>query len=393
MRLLIALLMTLVAPLASADRWSQTLLEARGQTVYFNAWGGSEVINQYIARVAQTLASEYQIQLVHVKVDDIAAVIARLDTERRARASQGSTDLLWVNGENFSRLKQEGLLGEPFVDALPNAQFLDPNDVTLFNDFSIPTDGLEAPWGRARLVFLHDTSVLPAPPTSLEEMLSFALENPGRVSYPKPPNFHGTTFLKHVLLKTAPNPDVLAAPVTPTAFAEQTASLWNFLDRLHPVAWRQGRQFPDSAEGMMQLLADGELAIALSFNPNDAANQIALGRLPETVRTHIHQGGTLGNTHFLAIPLNARARAAALVTINALLSPRWQADKANPEVWGDPTVLDMRRLDSDARAIFAALPISPAVLRADQLGPALPEPHASWTEPLEATWRARYLTQ
>ena len=89
MRLLIALLMTLVAPLASADRWSQTLLEARGQTVYFNAWGGSEVINQYIARVAQTLASEYQIQLVHVKVDDIAAVIARLDTERRARASQG----------------------------------------------------------------------------------------------------------------------------------------------------------------------------------------------------------------------------------------------------------------------------------------------------------------
>ena len=30
----------------------------------------------------------------------------------------------------------------------------------------------------------------------------------------------------------------------------------------------------------MQLLADGELAIALSFNPNDAANQIAVGRLP-----------------------------------------------------------------------------------------------------------------
>ena len=145
MRLLIALLMTLVAPLASADRWSQTLLEARGQMVYFNAWGGSEVINQYIARVGQTLASEYQIQLVHVKVDDIAAVIARLDTERRARASQGSTDLLWVNGENFARLKQAGLLGEPFVDALPNAQFLDPNDVTLFNDFSIPTDGLKRP--------------------------------------------------------------------------------------------------------------------------------------------------------------------------------------------------------------------------------------------------------
>lgn len=393
MRFLIACFMTLLASFASADRWSQTLAEARGQTVYFNAWGGSEAINQYIARVAETLASDHHIQLVHVKVDDIAAVIARLDAERRAGVSQGSTDLLWVNGENFARLKHEGLLGEPFVDALPNAQFLDPNDVTLFNDFSIPTEGLEAPWGRARLVFLHDISVLPTPPTSLAEMLSLALANPGRVSYPEPPNFHGTTFLKHVLLKTAPNPRVLAEPVTPPAFSEQTQPLWDFLDRLHPVAWRQGRQFPDSAESMMQLLADGELAIALSFNPNDAANQIASGRLPETVRTHTHQGGTLGNTHFLAIPGNARARSAALVTINALLSPRWQAEKANPAVWGDPTVLDMTRLDSEARAIFEALPSSPAVLPADQLGPALPEPHASWTEPLEAAWRARYLTR
>lgn len=393
MRFLMALLLVGMAQVGAAQTWSEVERQARGQTVYFNAWGGSETINQYIARVGDALEATYQLRLVHVKVDDIAAVIARIEAERRAGSARGSADLLWVNGENFARLKREGLLGQPFVSELPNAQFLDPNDPTLVMDFSIPTEGLEAPWGRARLVFLHDEAVVSTPPNSLETLLAFAHANPGRVSYPEPPNFHGTTFLKHVLLALAPDPTVLATPVTPATFAAQTAPVWDYLDRLHAVAWRQGVQFPDSAEAMIQLLADGELAIALSFNPNEAASQIASGRVPKTVRTHVHAGGTLGNTHFLAIPFNAQARAAALVTINALLSPHWQAEKANPEVWGDPTVLDVTRLPADARALFEALPIPASVLRPEQLGPALPEPHASWTEPLEAAWRARYLTQ
>ena len=31
-----------------ASDWQKTLEEARGQTVYFNAWGGSQTINAYI---------------------------------------------------------------------------------------------------------------------------------------------------------------------------------------------------------------------------------------------------------------------------------------------------------------------------------------------------------
>jgi len=279
------------------------------------------------------------------------------------------------------------------VNQLPSAQALDPDDPTLWNDFSIPTDGLEAPWGRARLVFLHDAQRVATPPKDLASLLAFARANPGRVTYPEPPNFHGTTFLKHLLLKTAPNPDVLATPYSEAVFQTQTEPLWAYLDALHPVAWRQGRLFPDSAESMVQLLADGELAIGLSFNPNEAANQIAAGRLPATVRTHVHAGGTLGNTHFLAIPHNASARAAALVVINTLLSPSWQAEKANPSIWGDPTVLDLARLSAAERAGFVAWPQSPATLSPDALGPALPEPHASWTEALEAAWRARYLAR
>ena len=68
-----------------------------------------------------------------------------------------------------------------------------------------------------------------------------------------------------------------------------------------------------------------------------------LGELPETTIAWQHRDGTIGNTHFVAIPVNARAKAAAQVTANFLLSPEAQARKADLKVWGDPTVLDVSK--------------------------------------------------
>src|SRR5438552_19108103 len=50
--------------------WPRTLAAARGQTVYFNAWGGSERINDYIAWVGERVAAEYGITLKQVKLAD-----------------------------------------------------------------------------------------------------------------------------------------------------------------------------------------------------------------------------------------------------------------------------------------------------------------------------------
>ena len=56
-------------------------------------------------------------------------------------------------------------------------------------DFTVPVDGLEAPWGKAQIVFYHDTARLPDPPKSVPAMLDWAKANPGRLSYPLPPDF------------------------------------------------------------------------------------------------------------------------------------------------------------------------------------------------------------
>ena len=136
--------------------------------------------------------------------------------------------------------------------------------------------------------------------------------------------------------------------------------------------------------------------IAREFSPKLTAfsSETLLNEpLPPTVRTYIHEPGTIGNTHFLAIPFNASARAGAQVWINLRLGVEAQADKASPSVWGDPTVIDVRRLQGADQGRFEALELGPATLTEAELGTPLAEPHASWVEPLEAAWKSRYFGQ
>jgi putative thiamine transport system substrate-binding protein len=383
---LTALALSLTAPLAAHADWAQIEAEAKGQTVFFNAWGGSEATNAYIAWVAQQVQSRHGVALRHVKVTDTAEVVKRVQTEVAAgRRSDGSVDLVWINGENFRNLKQGGLLFGPWAESLPNWGAVDLNK-PVRTDFSVPTEGHEAPWGTAQLTFIADKARTPMPPRSAAEWLSFAKANPGRVSYPKPPDFHGTTFLKQMLIELTPDRKALQAPVTAASFNAASAPLWAYLDQLHPALWRNGKAFPASAAEMHRMLADGELRLSLTFNPNEAANLIVARQLPATAYSFGFTGGTIGNVHFVAIPVNAKARAGAQVVANFLLSPEAQARKADITVWGDGSVLDVNRLPAAVQA--AMRKTAPGALA--EAVPTLAEPHASWVEALESEWLKRY---
>jgi putative thiamine transport system substrate-binding protein len=374
----------------SADAWTAVEQAARGQTVFWNAWAGSEQTNAYLQWVAQQVKASHNITLQHVKITDTADVVKRVRAEKAAgrRAGEGTVDLVWINGENFAAMKNEGLLFGPFAESLPNFRLVDVvGKPTTRNDFSVPTDGMESPWGMAQFTLFADSRRLPQPPRSMTELLALARAQPGRITYPRLPDFHGTTFVKQALVEFAPDPAALGRPVTDAALATQAAPLWQFLDALRPHLWRGGRQFPQNAAAVRQMMADGELLLALTFNPNEAANEIAARRLPPSVVSWQFDRGTIGNTHFVAIPYNARSPAAAQVVANFLLSPAAQARKADIAHWGDPTVLDLARLSPAERALFGAAPLPGMVTRP---APTLPEPHASWVDPLEREWARRY---
>ena len=373
--------------------WQDTLQEAKGQTVYFNAWGGADNINDYIRWAADRIEDEYDVTLKQVKLADTADAVNRVLAEKAAgKDSNGSIDLIWLNGENFRAMKDNELLFGPFSQSLPNyIQYVDENArQSLTQDFGTDVDGMESPWGMAQVIFMYDTETLENPPKSMPELLTHAKANLGRVTYPEPSSYLGVTFLKQAVYELTNDHDSLSQPVNNVDFDAVTAPLWAYLDELHKVAWRNGQNFPSSAEEMMRLLDDQEIDIALSFDISAASVQIDRGNLPESIRSYVFDGGTIGNTHFLAIPYNSDATAGAQIVANFFLSPEAQIRKQTPTTWGDLSVLSYDKLSKSDQLKFDSLPRGIATLSIAELGETLPEPHSSWVDALKAEWRKRY---
>ena len=372
--------------------WAAVLEEARGQIVYWHAWAGSARTNDYIAWIGREAESRFGVTVEHVKLSDTAEAVSRVIAEKTAgRDTDGAVDLIWINGENFAAMKENGLLFGPWVEDLPNWRYVDvEGKAAVTSDFTVPTEGLEAPWSMAQVVFLYDSARLPEPPTDMPDLLEWARANPGRFTYPQPPDFLGSTFLKQALYGDVDDPAALLYPAAEADYDAITAPLWSFIEELTPHLWRGGRAYPQSGPRQIQLMADAEIDLAISFGPGDASAAIANHELPDTVRTFVLDGGTIGNASFVAIPYNASAKAGAMVVANFLMSPEAQARKQDPEVWGAGTVLALDKLEAQDRARFDALELGIATLSPEKLGPALPEPHPSWMTRIEADWASRF---
>lgn len=377
----------------SDDNFDRLVEKANGQQVYLNAWGGDDKINAYIKWVSDRVNADYGITLEHVKLNDTAAAVSRILAEKTAgRDTDGSVDMLWVNGENFASMMRADLLQpNDWVTSLPNWRYTDANELpAIMLDFAVPTKGREVPWGRAQLVFFHDSAYLANPPKSANALKAYISKNPGRFTYPQPPDFIGVSFLKQLLIELTDANDALYAPVDEADFDAVTAPLWQYLEDINPNLWRGGNAYPQNYPAMRELVFDGELDIYIAFNPADASSAIARGELQDTVRSYVHDKGTLANVHFLAITFNSDASEAARVVANFMLSPEAQLRKADPEIWGDPSVLSMGKLSSSDKAAFDALPKGVATLSPADLAKTLAEPHPSWVPMLEKAWQERF---
>lgn len=241
--LCLSLLLCPLATFAQDATWQQIKKDARGQTVWFNAWGGDNAVNQYLDWVSGEMKTHYAINLKIVRLADAADAVKRIQTEATSgRKTGGSVDLLWVNGENFRTLKEAGLLQTQWAQTLPNWRYVDTQK-PVTEDFSVPTEGAESPWGGAQLTFIARRDLTAQPPQSPQALLEFAQAHPGTVTYPRPPDFTGTAFLEQLLISLTTKPQALKIAPDATTFADVTAPLWHYLDALHPVLWREGKDF------------------------------------------------------------------------------------------------------------------------------------------------------
>ncbi len=364
---------------AMADR-------ARGTDVSFYMWGGDARINAWVdGYVADELRERHDISLDRVP-EDAGIFVNKLITEKQAGRVKGSIDLVWINGENFKNAREADVLLGPFTEKLPNyREYVDKEAARL--DFGYPVEGYEAPYGRAQFVFEYDSAVIGNPPSTFAELADWVKANPGRFTYPQPPSFTGSAFIRQLFYAVTGGHEQYLDGFDEELYERQVPALWDYLNDLEPYLWQEGSTYPKDKAPLDTLFQRGEVYLNMSYHQADAYGRILTGQYPESVRTFVMNDGSLYNTHYTAVPFNAPNPAGAMVASNFLMSPEAQYSKNLPENWGDFTVLDLEKLPEAFRARFESLDLGEATVSHERLNRyAVPEIPSRYLEELESGW-------
>ncbi|MGB3827825.1 MAG: ABC transporter substrate-binding protein [Ornithinimicrobium sp.] len=372
--------------------WAQIAEAAQGQEVSLWMFGGDPAGNAYVDEQLIPAAQAQGVDVRRVPVADTKDAINRVLTELQAGSTDGDVDLIWVNGDNFATVQQAQGWRCDWVSDLPNAQFLDPSDPLLATDFGVDVQGCEAPWHKAQFTLAYDSERVPDPPSSMTGLLEWAEQHPGRFTYPAPPDFTGSVFIRQVLYAVSGGYEQIPLTFEQSAYDELAPALFSRLEALEPSLWRDGETYPRDLAALEKLYADGQVDFTMTYGPATLTDLVAQGTFPDTTEVLTLDEGTVGNASFLAIPATSGSFEGAMVVANVALSPEQQASKADPAVWGQFTVLDQSRLTPSDQSAFEALPDSPVVPSHEVLSRnANPELSADWVPALDEGWRRTVL--
>jgi len=371
--------------------YSEIEKAAEGTEVSFYMWGGSAEINKWVdEEVGGLLKSKHNITLKRVPMD-AGVFINKLLTEKAANKDTGTIDLVWINGENFKNAKEAELLFGPYAENLPNfVNFIDKESVN--SDFGYPVNGYEAPYGKSYFVFEYDSAKLEILPTNFEDLLSWVKTHPGRFTYPRPPDFTGSAFVRLAFYAANGGYENFTDGFSREKLNKGLDNLFEYLNKLKPYLWQEGKVYPRDAAALDLLFEQNEIDFSMNYNVSHAQNKINTGQYPKTVRTFVLEKSALYNLHFTAIPYNAPNKAGALVLSNLLMSPGIQLSKNNPDNWGDLTVLNTTKLSVDMQNNFKIINKGAAILGLDILyAEGVPEINAEYLDGIESAWESEML--
>ncbi|MDZ7673103.1 MAG: ABC transporter substrate-binding protein [Halanaerobiales bacterium] len=368
--------------------WEEITNKASGTQVNFYMWGGSRTINEWVDNYVSTkLKERYNINLNRVPMgpDDY---LNKLLVEKQVGKESSSIDLLWINGENFKIAMEHELLFGPFVEKLPNYNnYIDKNDEKNTIDFGYPTKGYEAPYSRAQFIFIYNNNKIKNPPETYNDFINWIKENPGQFTYPAPPDFTGSAFLRHIIYNECGGYQKFVN-MDKSEVREEIKPALEFLVEIKPYLWREGETYPSTIAQLDNMFADGEVLMTMGYEPNKASSEIKKGNFPESARPFIIKEGTISNTNFLAIPFNAANKEGALVTINFLESFEAQLSKFNPENWGALPVFDYDKLSIEEKEELKEIDLGEASLSQKVLDDnSVPEIPADLVPIIEEEWQ------
>jgi putative spermidine/putrescine transport system substrate-binding protein len=291
------------------------------------------------------------------------------------------------------------LLYGPWSESIPNAALVDWTDPSLRYDFGVPVEGYESPWSGSQFQFIYDSARMGEAdlPRSYVELGAWIKAHPGRFTYIAPSGgaFQGTRFVKQALYEISGGYEQFLGAWNQTLFDRKAPALWDILNSWEPYLWRQGSSYPASENELHQLFANGEVDFTVTLATAGAGPSITSGLLPPSARAFVFKKYMIGDYNYVAIPVNAANKAAALVLADLILRPDRQAVQILPENgFGLGYAIEMDKVPAADRAILSVslAKLGPAAADAAELQSSFaPDLAPESQSAIEKGWEANVL--
>ena len=372
--------------LYTSPEWQKILKEAKGQTVNWYMWGGSDSINSYVNNYIGAEAKKLGVTLNQVKLTATADAVNKVLGEKQAgNNAKGAVDMIWINGENFATGRQADIWTCDWATKLPNAKYVDWTNSSVNSDFGLAVNGCEAPWATASSGLIYDSKVIPkAAVATLDGFIAWVKANPGKFTYPAPPDFNGSMTVRRLFYYANGGYSNFLGAYDDSKFAPAMVKAAAFLNDLKPYLWRKGATYPANIGDVEKLYANGEIAAYIDYGALAAFASVDKGLYPKTTRVTAFQEGMIGNISYVTIPYNSPNKAGAQVIANIMQSPAAQLKMQVDGVIGSPAiVMSKTPLAGQYRSLRVhPSSASPATLAKN----ANPELNSKWLKAIDAGW-------
>lgn len=325
-------------------------------------------------KYSDVLKAEHDMSLT-IKVLNYEDIEKTLENEKTTETADGSIDLLILRDDQFTQLKNMSYLYEDVTSKLPNyIGTINEFDLDVQAEHSTPLDDYAIPFGREQFVLMFDEDELEVFPQNTDELFIFLEENNETFSYANPlTDTTGAEFVRTVMYERVSEEDMMLLLNQEITEAEVEVIIqpgMDYLKSIDGLILKKEDQYFTRQSEIDEKFKEGMLYFSMSEDFAYVKDAIDDELYPDGAKSFMFEYGTISDTIYMAIPMNASNKSGALVAMNEMLSIDLQLHKYVPSNWGNLPVLDLNLLTEDQAEQFSKASVKRSTLRVEELAAA-----------------------
>ncbi len=352
--------------------WDLIVDSAKNTTVNLYVTKADEEMRAWLSsKYYKHLMETYNIEL-NVKILSFEDIMYTLEVDVLNEEKNGELDLLLLQDDEFRKFNEKQFLYPDIADKVLNLKDnINVLELDVNSEHGYPLDGLGVAFARTQFVLMFDEDVLETYPIDTTELLEFAKENPDTFTYPNPMTDEtGGEFIRTViyeLIGQEKMETLFLGEITEAELEIMIKPALDYLKRLDAYILKDEGIYFKSIESVDQAFKDGLLYFSMSQDFAYAVDAINNETYPDGARSFIFENGTIMDTMYFAVPMNASNKTGAIVAINEMLSIQLQLDKYTPSNWGNLPIVDLNLMNESDAASFGKASVKRNTVRVEEL--------------------------